>query len=108
MNWELPAVHYMVGVSGNKVPLAKYAPAGTQELSDHLLEAIGDFNACLLANHGLVTVGADIQSAFNVAEQLELVAKIFICCKSMGEPAILSDDDMQFMVEKLRSYGQPK
>ena len=108
MNWELPAVHYMVGVSGNKVPLAKYAPAGTQELSDHLLEAIGDFNACLLANHGLVTVGADIKSAFNVAEQLELVAKIFICCKSMGEPAILSDDDMQFMVEKLRSYGQPK
>ena len=77
-------------------------------IADHLLEAIGDFNACLLANHGLVTVGVDIQSAFNVAEQLELVAKIFICCKSMGEPAILSDDDMQFMVEKLRSYGQPK
>lgn len=107
MNWELPAVHYMVGVSGNKVPLAKYAPIGTQALSDRILEAIGDYNACLLANHGLVTVGVDIQSAFNAAEQLELVSKLFVLCKSMGEPAILSDDAMGIIAEKLKAYGQP-
>src|SRR5512145_3418128 len=36
LNWELPAVHYLVGFSGNKVPLAKYATFGSQELSDHI------------------------------------------------------------------------
>lgn len=108
MNWELPAVHYLVGYSGNKVPLAKYAPFGTQELSDNILEAIGSYSACLMANHGLVTVGKDINSAFNVAEELELVSKIYIQCKSMGEPVILSDEDMMVIGERFKSYGQPQ
>ena len=108
MNWELPAVHYLVGFSGNKVPLAKYALIGTQVLSDNILKAIGRYNACLMANHGLVTVGADIESAFNVAEQLELVSKIYIQCKSMGEPKILSDQEMVIVEEKFMTYGQPK
>ena len=107
MNWELPAVHYLVGFSGNKVPLAKYAPIGTQALSDNILEAIGDYNACLMANHGLVTVGTDIVSAFNVAEELELVSKLYIQCKSMGEPKILSDEEMIIIGEKFMTSGQP-
>ena len=108
MNWELPAVHYLVGFSGNKLPLAKYAPIGTQELSDNILEAIGNYYACLMSNHGLVTVGRDINSAFNVAEELELVSKIFIQCKSMGEPVILSDEEMVLIGEKFKTYGQPQ
>ena len=108
MNWELPAVHYLVGFSGNKVPLAKYAPIGTQELSENILEAIGNYNACLLSNHGLVTVGKDIESAFGVAEELELVSKIYIQCKSMGEPVILSDADMAIIADKFKTYGQPQ
>jgi L-fuculose-phosphate aldolase len=108
MNWELPAVHYLVGFSGNKVPLADYAPIGTQELSDNILHAIGNYNACLLANHGLVTVGKDLASAFNVAEELELVAKLYIQCKSMGEPKILTDEEMIVIGEKFKTYGQPQ
>jgi L-fuculose-phosphate aldolase len=108
MNWELPAVHYLVGFSGNKVPIAKYAPIGTQELSDYIIEAIGSYNACLMSNHGIVTVGTNIQSAFNVAEEIELVSKIFIQCKSMGEPKILSDEEMIIIGEKFLTYGQPQ
>jgi L-fuculose-phosphate aldolase len=48
MNWELPAVHYLVGFSGNKVPLAKYATFGSQELADNIVAAIGNYNACLM------------------------------------------------------------
>lgn len=106
MNWELPAVHYLVGFSGNKVPIAKYAPIGTQELSDNIIEAIGDYNACLMSNHGIVTVGKDMMSAFNVAEEIELVAKIFFQCKSIGEPKILSDKEMSIIGEKFLTYGQ--
>jgi L-fuculose-phosphate aldolase len=106
MNWELPAVHYLVGFSGDKVPLAKYAPMGTQTLSNNIIEAIGKYNACLMSNHGIVTVGKTIESAFNTAEQIELVAKIYIQCKSMGNPVILSDEDMAVITEKFKTYGK--
>jgi L-fuculose-phosphate aldolase len=106
MRWELPAVHYLVGFSGNKVPLAEYATYGTQELSDNILRAIGNYNACLMANHGIVTVGATISAAFATAEELELVARLYYQARCIGEPAILSDGEMQVICEKFKTYGQ--
>jgi len=98
LNWELPAVHYLVGYSGNKVPLAPYATFGTQELSDNIVRSIGGYNACLMANHGLVTVGPTIASAFTVAEEIELVARLYYQAKSIGEPVVLPDDEMTVIV----------
>lgn len=106
LNWELPAVHYLVGFSGNKVPLCKYATFGTQELSDNILAAIGQYNACLMANHGIVTVGVTIANAFAVAEELELVARLYYQAKCIGEPVILSDEEMIAIGEKFKTYGQ--
>ncbi|HHY88514.1 MAG TPA: L-fuculose-phosphate aldolase [Chloroflexi bacterium] len=103
---ELPAVHYLVAFSGNKVPLADYATYGTQELSDNILRAIGPYNACLMANHGLVTVGPDLPSAFATAEVLELSARLYIQARSLGEPAILPDEEMERVARKFQSYGQ--
>jgi len=108
MNWELPAVHYLVGFSGNKVPLAKYATFGSQELSDNILAAIGSYNACLMANHGIVTVGKDIGSAFATAEELELVSRLYYQTKCIGDPVILSDKEMMIIGEKFKTYGQRK
>ncbi|MEI7846883.1 MAG: L-fuculose-phosphate aldolase [Chloroflexota bacterium] len=106
MNWELPAVHYLVGFSGNKVPLAQYATFGSQQLSDNIVAAIGSYNACLMANHGIVTVGRDIGSAFATADELELVARLYYQTKCIGEPVILSDDEMKIIGEKFKTYGQ--
>ncbi len=108
MNWELPAVHYLVGFSGNKVPLAKYATFGSQELSDNILASIGSYNACLMANHGIVTVGKDIGSAFATAEELELVSRLYYQTKCIGDPVILSDKEMIIIGEKFKTYGQRK
>lgn len=108
LNIELPPVHYLIGFSGDKVPLAKYATFGSQALSDYILEAIGPYNACLMANHGLVTVGADISRAFATAEELELVSRIFCLARSMGEPRILSKEDMAEVTEKFKTYGNRK
>lgn len=108
MNIELPAVHYLVGFSGNKVPLAKYATFGSQELCDNIIDAIGNYNACLMANHGIVGLGVDMKSAFTVVEQLELVARLYFQCKCMGEPVILSNEEMTLVEEKFNSYGQRK
>lgn len=106
MGWELPAVHYLVGYSGNKVPLAKYATFGSQELCDNIIAAIGTYNACLMANHGIVTVGADLLSAFNAAEELELVSRLYYQTKCIGNPAILSDEEMVIIGQKFKTYGQ--
>lgn len=106
MNWELPPVHYLVGFSGNKVPLAKYATFGSQQLSDNIIAAIGDYNACLMANHGIVAVASDIASAFTVIEEIELVSRLYYQCKCMGEPVLLSNEEMITIQEKFKTYGQ--
>jgi len=108
LNWEIPAVHYLVGFSGNKVPVAPYATYGTPELAQLTIEAIGNYNACLMANHGIVTVGATLAAAFNVAEELELVAQLYYQSMCIGEPKIISDKEMEAVVQKFATYGQPQ
>lgn len=106
MGIELPAVHYLIGWCGDKVPLAPYATFGTQALSDNILSVLGDYRACLLENHGLITLGADLNQAFDIAEELELVAQIYIQAKSMGEPKLLNKEQMAEVLEKFKTYGK--
>jgi L-fuculose-phosphate aldolase len=106
LHWEIPAVHYLVAFSGHKVPLAPYATFGTPELARNVAESIGDCNALLLANHGLVAVGANLDTAFAVAEEIELVARIYYQTKCIGEPVILPDGEMSRVIEKFKTYGQ--
>ncbi|MEW6490257.1 MAG: L-fuculose-phosphate aldolase [Thermodesulfobacteriota bacterium] len=106
LGWELPPVHYLVGFAGKKVPLAPYATFGTPELARNTARALGSHQAVLLANHGLVAVGSDLPQAFAVAEEIELVARIYVQAKAAGEPVILPDEEMDRVVEKFRAYGQ--
>jgi L-fuculose-phosphate aldolase len=108
LGWELPAVHYLVGFSGNKVPIAPYATFGTPELADNIIRSIGSYNACLMANHGLVTVGPNIATAFAAAEEIELVSRIYYQTKCIGTPVILSNEEMAVVGEKFKTYGQKK
>ncbi|MEZ4528007.1 MAG: L-fuculose-phosphate aldolase [Desulfobacterales bacterium] len=106
LNWEIPAVHYLVGFSGKKVPLAPYATFGTEELARNISETIGDCNAVLMANHGLVTAGPGIGQAFAVAEEIELVAQIWFQTQCVGGGRIISDAEMDRVLEKFKTYGQ--
>ena len=103
---EIPPVHYLVGFAGAKVPLAAYATFGTPELARAITAAIGDSNAVLLANHGLVAVGPDIAAAFAVAEEIELVAQIYYQTLTVGTPKMLSREQMSQALEKFKTYGQ--
>jgi L-fuculose-phosphate aldolase len=106
LNWEIPAVHYLVGYCGRKVPLAPYATFGTPELARNVADSIGDSHAVLLANHGLVAVGSDLASAFAVAEEIELVARLYYQARSIGTPVILGDEEMSRVIAKFSTYGQ--
>ena len=64
----IPAFHYMVAVAGgDDIRCAPYATFGTAELSTHVVTALVQRHACLLARHGLVTLGADLEAALRVA-----------------------------------------
>ncbi|MFH1155268.1 MAG: L-fuculose-phosphate aldolase [Pseudomonadota bacterium] len=105
LNREIPAVHYLVGFSGKKVPLAPYATYGTQALTTAVISHIGQYNAILMANHGLVAVGPTLTRAFNTAEEIELVARICFQAESIGTPVILPDDEMDRVIKKFADYG---
>jgi len=105
LHWEIPAVHYLVGFAGRKVPLAPYATYGTKELARNVAETIGPSNAVLLANHGLVSVGTDLAGAFHTAEEIEFVARTYYLARAAGEPQLLSDDEMDRVIAKFKDYG---
>ncbi|ABR49877.1 class II aldolase/adducin family protein [Alkaliphilus metalliredigens QYMF] len=109
MNWELPAVHYLVAISGGKnVRCAKYATFGTKELAENAYEAMEDRQAVLLANHGLLTGANDLPNAFNKAEEIEFCAEIYCRTRALGQPKILADEEMDKMLGLFQSYGQVK
>jgi L-fuculose-phosphate aldolase len=103
---EIPAVHYLVGYCGHKVRVAPYATFGTPELAANITATIGQDQAVLLANHGLVAVGPTLARAFAVAEEIELVARLYYQTRAIGSPHILPADEMHTVLEKFRHYGQ--
>ncbi len=106
---DIPAHHYMVGVAGGKkIPCASYATFGTPELSQNIIKALDGYSACLLANHGVVTVGANLKKALWIAIEVENLAKQYAMAKQIGEPVILSDKEMDKILEKFKSYGLKK
>lgn len=106
LNQEIPAVHYLIGFCGEKVPLAPYSTFGTEALARNTAESIGNANAVLLANHGLVAVGEDVAMAFNVAEEIEMVARLYYQTLCIGTPRILSHEEMDEVLEKFKTYGK--
>jgi len=107
LHWEVPPASYLIAYAGKKVPCAPYATFGTQEIADAAYNAMGEeYNAVLLANHGLIAVGPDMPSAFGIAEIIEMVCEIYYRAKCVGEPVILPDEEMKLMLEKFKTYGQ--
>ena len=104
----IPAFHYMVALAGGRdIRCAPYATFGTQQLSDHALLALQDRKACLLAQHGMIAIGAALEKALALAVEVETLAHIYVQALQIGEPAILPDDEMDRVLEKFKTYGQP-
>jgi L-fuculose-phosphate aldolase len=103
----IPAFNYMVAVAGGKdIRCADYATFGTQALSDHILTAMAGRRACLMANHGLVAVGIDLDQAVALAVEVETLCEQYWRASLLGEPVLLSDAEMDAVLEKFKGYGQ--
>ncbi len=104
---DIPACHYMIAAfGGNSVVCADYATFGTPELSANILDAMHERTACLLANHGMIAAGKDLDIAMWAAVELETLAKQYYHARLSGGMIVLPDDEMALVVEKFKSYGQ--
>lgn len=104
---DLPPIHYLIGFVGNKVPLAPYATYGSEALARGILETIGrDYNGVLLAHHGVVTVGKDLETAFAASEAVEFVSRVYLLASAAGTPGSLSEAEMDRVIAKFKTYGR--
>jgi len=90
------------------VPLAQYGLPGTCELSDTLRPFIPDYDALLMANHGVVAYGADLERAFFNMETVEHVARITLIAELLGGPKPLPDREVERLCQARDRYGLPQ
>jgi L-fuculose-phosphate aldolase len=104
---EIPPFHYMIArFGGDTIRCADYAIFGSQALSDAALAAMDKRCACLLANHGLLVAARDLPEALALAIELEELCEQYWRACQLGQPVLLSPDEMDEVMEKFGSYGQ--
>lgn len=102
----IPAFHYMVAKAGGKdIRCADYATFGTLELSDNVVEALQDRKACLMAHHGLTCFESDLPRALALAIEVEHLATVYSRILAIGEADILTDSEMEKVLEQFSGYG---
>ena len=104
---SIPAFHYMVAVAGGSdIPLVPYDTFGTKELARHVAKGLLHRNACLMANHGQIALGATLDAALELACEVEVLATQYCKVLMLGEPIILGADEMARVLKRFKTYGQ--
>ena len=109
---DIPPFHYMIAVAGgDTIRCAQYALFGSQALSDNALAALTDRKACLLANHGMIALGRDLDEALAVAVEVENLCEQYwrvlqISNGQLGEPHILTEAEMRDVFQQFKGYGK--
>lgn len=107
LRMDIPAFHYMIAVAGgHNIRCAKYATFGTEQLAQNAIEAMAGRKACLLANHGLICFGGDLDEALALAVEVEALAEQYWRALQIGEPVILSEREMDRVIERFADYGK--
>ena len=103
----IPACHYMVAVfGGNDVRVADYATFGTDALAENAVKALEGRTGCLLANHGMIALGRDLDEAMWRAVELETIAKQYHHTLLLaGGPVILPDSAIAETLKAFGGYG---
>ena len=105
MRLDIPPFHYMVAeFGGDNIPCADYATFGTDELGDKTVKALKGRRGCLLSNHGQVTIGKNLDEAFNLSKALEKISKQFYFCYLSKNCKILNKKEMKKIVKLFSNY----
>jgi L-fuculose-phosphate aldolase len=103
----IPAFHYMVAIAGGvDIPIVPYATFGTDELARHVARGLAHRDACLMANHGQIALGASCAQALELAAEVETLAEQYWKVLCLGKPIVLGAAEMAEVVQRFASYGQ--
>jgi L-fuculose-phosphate aldolase len=105
---DIPPFHYMIAVvGGDTIRCAPYALFGSQALSDNALQALVDRKACLLANHGMIALGRDLEDALAVTVEVEnLCEQYWRILQLDPNPPLLSEAEMREVFQQFKGYGK--
>lgn len=102
----IPPFHYMIAVAGGRdIKCAPYATFGTEKLADAVLEALDGRLACLMANHGMIVLGRNIEDAFKRAVEIETLAAQYLKALAIGTPQLLTIGEMEVVLDKFKTYS---
>jgi L-fuculose-phosphate aldolase len=104
---ELPVVHYQMLALGGPIRVAPYATFGTRELAELTLKALEGRSAALMANHGAIAYGPDLDTAMDQALLLEWACELYWRASALGTPRTLNSSEQLAFVETVsrRGYG---
>ena len=105
---DIPPFHYMIAVvGGDTIRCAPYALFGSQALSDNALAALQDRKACLLANHGMIVLGRDLEDALAVTVEVENLSEQYWRILQLdANPPLLSEAEMREVFQQFKGYGK--
>jgi L-fuculose-phosphate aldolase len=107
MDLSIPAFHYMVAVAGgDSIRCAPYALFGSAELANTAVQALEERTVCLLANHGLLAIGASLDRAIDAAVEVEFLASVYLELLAAGSVRVLTPEQMGEVHQRFRTYGQ--
>ena len=103
---DIPPFHYMIAIAGgDTIRCADYALFGSQALSDHALAALIERKACLLANHGMIVLGRDLDDALAVTLEVENLCEQYWRTLQVGAPHLLTEAEMHAVFQQFKGYG---
>jgi L-fuculose-phosphate aldolase len=104
---EVPVVHYQMLLLGGPVRVAPYATFGSSELAEMTVEALEGRTAALMANHGAIVHGPDLEAAFERACLLEWLCELYLRASAVGTPRVLTEEQQLAVVSagSHRGYG---
>lgn len=107
LHQDIPPFHYMIAVAGgDNIRCAPYALFGSQALSDHALTALTERKACLLANHGMIALGHDLDDALAVTIEVENLCEQYWRALQIAEPTHLTEHEMREVFQQFSGYGK--
>jgi L-fuculose-phosphate aldolase len=99
---ELPVVHNTMAALGGALRIAPYATYGTQELADVTVTALEGRRAALLENHGVVTYGGSLETAYERAQLVEWVCEVYTHAARVGTPRVVTAEQLEDVVRRSR------
>lgn len=103
----LPPFHYMIALAGGEVRCMPYATFGTAELARHAVDGLEGRRAVMLANHGVLAVGATLARAKAVAVEVENMAGQYLDLLAAGlTPRLLDEEELRRVIAKFGDYGR--